>query len=97
MSVAAPEVPTDNTFTTYYGFEGYADTPVSVSSNELGNQAMVTLEGTALVDPTNEVMNVTWTVANADDAPYDKTPGAENTFRWTIPASEFPNYDASAC
>lgn len=49
VSVAAPEVPTDNTFTTYYGFEGYADTPVSVSSNELGNQAMVTLKHLLLI------------------------------------------------
>ena len=97
VRVAAPIVPTDNTFTTYYGFEGNADTPISGISTELGNQAMVTLEGTALVDSTNEAMNVTWTVANADDAPYDKTPGAENTFRWRIPASEFPDYDASAC
>ena len=93
----APAVPTDNTFTTYYGFEGNADTPISGISTELGNQAMVTLEGTALVDSTNEAMNVTWTIANDGEAAYDRTPGAKNTFRWVIPASEFPNYDASAC
>ncbi|MDD6082890.1 MAG: hypothetical protein PUB89_08650, partial [Oscillospiraceae bacterium] len=97
VSVAAPEVPTDNTFTTYYGYEGYTEVLSDGGNSELGTQAMVTLEGTKLVASIPELMDVTWTVANADGAPYYKTPGAENTFRWTIPASEFPNYDASAC
>ena len=97
VSVAAPEVPTDNTFTTYYGYKGYTEVLSNGGNNELGKQATVTLEGTGPVPSTTEDMDVIWTVANAGGAPYDKTPGAENTFRWTIPASEFPNYDASAC
>lgn len=97
VSVAAPEVPTDNTFTTYYGYEGYDEVLSDVGNSELGKQAMVTLEGTELVASTTEAMDVTWKIANADDTEYDRTPGATNTFRWTIPASEFANYDAADC
>ena len=97
VSVAAPEVPTENTFTTYYGYERYTEVLSDGGNNELGKQAMVTLEGTDLVDSIPEPMDVTWTVANADGAPYDRTPGAKNTFRWIIPESEFLDYDASAC
>ena len=97
VSVAAPEVPTDNTFTTYYGYEGYTEVLLDGGNRELGTQAKVTLEGTDRVEPTPEPMYVIWTVANADGAPYDRTPGAKNTFRWIIPASEFLDYDASAC
>ena len=91
----APAVPTDNTFTTYYGFEGYDASPISGSNTELGTQATVIFEGT--MAPTTADMDVTWTIANDGEAAYDRTPGAENIFRWTIPASEFQNYDASAC
>ena len=93
----APEVPTDNTFITYYGYEGYNEVLSDVGNSELGKQAMVTLEGTELVASTTEAMDVTWKIANADDTEYDRTPGATNTFRWTIPASEFANYDAADC
>ena len=93
----APEVPTDNTFITYYGYEGYDEVLSDVGNSELGKQAMVTLEGTELVASTTEAMDVTWKIANADNAGYDRTPGATNTFRWTIPASEFVNYDAADC
>ena len=97
VSVAAPEVPTDNTFTTYYGYEGYNEVLSDVGNSELGKQAMVTLEGTELVASTTEDLNVTWSVANADDAEYDKTPGATNTFRWTISDTKVENYDITGC
>ena len=93
--VTAPTVPTNNTFTTYYGYDGYTAGPVSGSSSELGTQATVTFEGT--MAPTEESMNVTWTIANDGGAGYDKTLGATNTFMWTIPASELTNYNASGC
>ncbi|MGN0736459.1 MAG: bacterial Ig-like domain-containing protein [Anaerovoracaceae bacterium] len=93
--VTAPTVPTNNTFTTYYGYDGYDANPISVSSSELGTQATVTFEET--VAPATSPMNVTWTIANEGEKAYDKTLGAANTFRWTIPASELTNYNASGC
>ena len=94
-SVTAPAVPADNTFTTYYGYDGYGASPISVSNSELGTTATVTFEGT--VAPVTEAMDVIWTIANDNGADYDRTVEAENTFRWTIPASALTNYDASAC
>ena len=97
VRVAAPEVPTDNTFTTYYGYEGYTEVLSDGGNSELGKQAMVTLEGTDRVDSIPEPMDVIWTVANADGAPYDRTPGAKNTFRWVIPEEALTNYSATDC
>ena len=97
VSVAAPIVPTDNTFTNYYGYEGYTEVLSDGGNSELGTQAKVTLEGTDLMASTTEDMKVTWTVANADGAPYDRTPGAKNTFRWVIPAEALTNYSATDC
>jgi hypothetical protein len=93
-SVAAPTVPADNTFTTYYGYDGYATTPISGTNTELGKTATVTFEGTT--SPTTADMDVTWTIESAGGV-YDKTPGAENTFRWTIPKSALTNYNAVYC
>ena len=93
-SVAAPTVPADNTFTTYYGNDGYATTPISGTNTELGKTATVTFEGTT--SPTTADMDVTWTIESAGGV-YDKTPGAENTFRWTIPKSALINYNAVYC
>ncbi|MGN0342647.1 MAG: hypothetical protein ACI4DO_07620, partial [Roseburia sp.] len=95
--VTAPTVPTDNTFTTYYGYEGYDEVLSDVGNSELGKQAMVTLEDTELVASTTEAMNVTWAIANADDAGYDSTPGATNIFRWTISDTKVKNYDITGC
>ena len=83
-SVAAPTVPENNTFTAYYGYDGYDTTPISGTNTELGKTATVTFEGTT--SPTTEDMAVTWTI-ESDGGVYDKTPEAENTFRWTIPES----------
>lgn len=94
-SVTAPKVPTNNIFTTYYGYEGYDISPVSESNSELGTQATVTF--TDSVNPNTEAMDVTWSIANAGGAAYDKTPGAKNTFRWTIPAAALTNYSATDC
>ncbi len=97
VRVTEPEVPANKTFTNYYGYEGYDEVLSDVGNSELGKQATVTLESTELVASTAEAMNVTWTIANDGGTEYDRTPGAANTFRWTIPASEFADYDATAC
>ena len=93
-SVAAPTVPANNTFTTYYGYDGYAATPISGTNTELGKTATVTFEGTT--SPTTTDMTVTWTIVS-NGGVYDNTPGAENTFRWTIPKSALRNYNAVYC
>ena len=93
-SVAAPTVPENNTFTAYYGYDGYDTTPISGTNTELGKTATVTFEGTT--SPTTEDMAVTWTI-ESNGGVYDKTPGAENTFRWTIPESALTNYNAVYC
>ena len=93
-SVAAPTVPANNTFTTYYGYDGYDETPISGTNTELGKTATVTFEGTT--SPATEDMAVTWTI-ESDGGVYDRTPGAENTFRWTIPESALTNYNAVYC
>ena len=93
-SVAAPTVPENNTFTAYYGYDGYDTTPISGTNTELGKTATVTFEGTT--SPTTEDMAVTWTI-ESNGGVYDKTPEAENTFRWTIPESALTNYNAADC
>ena len=93
-SVAAPTVPANNTFTTYYGYDGYAATPISGTNTELGKTATVTFEGTTL--PTTTDKTVTWTIVS-NGGVYDNTPGAENTFRWTIPRFALINYNAVYC
>ena len=93
-SVATPTVPSNNTFTTYYGYDGYTATPISGTNTELGKTATVTFEGT--MSPTTKDMTVTWTIVS-NGGVYDNTPGAENTFRWTIPASALTNYNAANC
>ena len=93
-SVAAPTVPANNTFTAYYGYDGYDTTPISGTNTELGKTATVTFEGTT--SPTTEDMAVTWTI-ESDGGVYDKTPEAENIFRWTIPESALTNYNAANC
>ena len=59
-SVVAPTVPANNTFTTYYGYDGYAATPISETNTELGKTATVTFEGT--MSPATADMDVTWTI-----------------------------------
>ena len=93
-SVAAPTVPENNTFTAYYGYDGYDTTPISGTNTELGKTATVTFEGTT--SPTTEDMAVTWTI-ESDGGVYDKTPEAENIFRWTIPEFALTNYNAANC
>lgn len=92
VSVTAPDAPT--TFEKYYGFEGYDEVLTNGGNNELGKQATVTFKGTS--DPTSANVNVKWTVESGNGV-YDKTPEAKNTFRWTIPADEFADYDATDC
>ena len=90
-----PSVPAGNLFTKYYGYDGYEALPTDGS--ELGKQAAVTILDRKENTTKNETVNVTWTVANDGGADYDKTPGASNTFRWTIPASALADYDITGC
>lgn len=90
-SVTAPTVPANNTFANYY-------TASSILTNggnsELGTTAKVTFEGS--VAPATVDMAVTWTLENAGGAEYNATPGAENTFRWTVNADAYKDYDAAS-
>jgi len=82
-SVTAPEVPTQ--FVNDYTADNV------LSSTELGTTAKVTLEGTTQPNP--KEMEVEWSLANENDAPYNATPAATNTFKWTVNASEYADYD----
>ena len=93
--VNSPSVPTGNTFTNYYGYDGYEALPVN--GRELGTQATVAVLDKQDNTTQNKTMNVTWTIANDGGTGYDKTPGATNTFRWTIPASALADYDVTRC
>ena len=93
--ITSPSVPSGNTFTTYYGYDGYAASPVNGS--ELGAQATAAVLDKSDNTTKNEALNVTWSVANDGGTGYDKTPGATNTFQWTIPASALEDYDATNC
>lgn len=91
--INAPSIPTDNTFSAYYSDTGLL---VDGGNSELGNQAEVTLEGTSNVQPLVAGMDVVWSLDNVGGADYNATPGAENTFRWTVPASEYGEYDSTS-
>lgn len=93
--ITPPSVPAGNTFTTYYGYNGYAALPVNGS--ELGTQATAAVLDKKDNTTKNESMNVTWAIANDGGTGYDKTPGATNTFQWTIPANALADYDVTSC
>ena len=87
--IAAPKIPDGGEFSDYY-------TAADVLTNsELGKQAGVTLEGTSNVPAEQLSMDVEWTLENAGGAGYDATPGAKNTFRWTVDSSAYRNYDTN--
>ena len=87
--VAAPTIPNGGVFSNYY-------TAADVLTNsELGTQAEVTLEGTAEVTAEQRFMDVEWKLENANGAGYGATPGAKNTFRWTVKPDAYQNYDAN--
>lgn len=87
--IAAPKIPDGGVFSNYY-------TAADVLTNsELGKQAGVTLEGTSNVPAEQLPMDVEWTLENAGGAGYDATPGAKNTFRWTVDSSAYRNYDTN--
>ena len=92
LSVTAPTVP--STFTNYYGHEGYDPILTSSGNGELGTQAEVTFETD--VPPTTKAMDVTWTIESAGGV-YDNTPGASNTFRWTITDASAADYNITTC
>ena len=87
--ITAPASPNGGVFSNYY-------TAADVLTNsELGTQAGVTLEGTAEVTAEQRFMDVEWKLENAGGADYDATPGAKNTFRWTVKPDAYQNYDAN--
>lgn len=89
-SVTAPSIPTGNTFTSYYTA---SDILSGGRNSELGTQAEVSFEGTAV--PVTANMDVTWTLENTNGAVYNAALGAENTFRWTVQGAAFANYDVA--
>lgn len=87
--ITAPASPNGGVFSNYY-------TAADVLTNsELGTQAEVTLEGTAEVTAEQRFMDVEWKLENANGAGYGATPGAKNTFRWTVKPDAYQNYDAN--
>lgn len=90
--VTEPSTPENLVFANYYTA---GDVLTDGKNAELGEKAKVTLEGEQ--EPTSLDMDVTWTLENSDNAPYDTTLEAENTFRWTISADQLENYDPTEC
>ncbi len=77
--ITIPEFPEDIIFDNYYSQYNILD------SQELADSTTVTL------DDYEERMGVEWEVVGN----YDDTPGAVNTFKWTINLTEGRNYDIS--
>lgn len=89
--VSIPTVPSSKVFANYYT----AENVLSNTNSELGRQTTLTLEGSA--SPNTKSVDVVWALANSGSAAYNATPGAGNTFRWTIAAAQIKDYDASGC
>lgn len=85
-NVTAPEVSTQ--FNAYYEAGN-----VLTSNDELGTTAKVTLEGNT--EPKTVAMAVEWSVVdeNGNAISYNATPLASNTFKWTVKASEYADYN----
>lgn len=86
--VATPAIPNGGVFSNYYTA---ADVLTNGANSELATQADVTLEGTTEVPPVQQPMDVEWTLDGGAD--YDATPGAKNTFRWTVKQAAYQDYD----
>lgn len=82
-AIAAPSLPKDNTFTSYYTAEEV------LSSTELNDEVTVTLEGELV--PITVNMDVEWSLVDM----YDATPGVTNIFKWKVKADEYVDYDIS--
>lgn len=89
--VAAPVGPSGAVFSNYYT----AADVLNGRNSELGTQADVTLEGTTDVAEEKLSMDVEWTLDGG--GAYDATPGAGNTFRWTVKPDAYQEYDANNC
>ena len=85
ISVQAPAAPEE--FSSAYT----ADTVLT--SQELGNTAKVTLEGS--LEPVTVNMAVEWTLENAENAEYAPGIFDKNTFRWTVKAGEYEGFDVN--
>ena len=87
VSIAAPAVPENNRFTSEYTAENV------LASTELGTTVQVTLEGTT--EPVTVDMAVEWSLANDNNAEYDTTSSATNTFKWTVKGDAYDEYDTN--
>ena len=88
--ITAPKVLGKNKFINYYTANN-----ILTDNSEIGTQAELALERS--ISPTTVKKTVTWTMANSGGAAYNAAPGAANTFRWTVKATEITDYDASEC
>lgn len=87
----APSAPDNNTFSTYYGFDGYKALPTD--GDELGSTVSVAVLDRQDNSTQNVNMPVTWSFVGG----YERSPGASNKLAWTIPASALADYDATSC
>lgn len=88
--ITAPALPNGGVFSNYYTA---ADVLVNGGNSELGTRANTELEGTAIIPGEACHMEVEWSLENAGGADYDATPGAGNTFRWTVKPDAYQEYD----
>ena len=90
--ITAPALPNGGVFSHYYTA---ADVLMNGGNSELGTQADVTLERTTDVAEEKLSMDVEWTLDGG--GAYNATPGAVNTFRWTVKPDAYQEYDANNC
>ncbi len=92
--ITAPALPNGGVFSNYYTA---ADVLANGGNSELGTRANAELEGTAIIPGVACHMDVEWILENAGGAAYDATPGAVNTFRWTVKPDAYKEYDTNNC
>lgn len=90
--ITAPDLQNGGVFSNYYTA---ADVLTNGGNSELGTYAIATLEETPIILGEIWPMNVEWILENAGGADYDATPGAVNTFRWTVKPDAYREYDTN--
>lgn len=92
--ITAPDLQNGGVFSNYYTA---ADVLTNGGNSELGTQATAILEGAEFLPGEMRFMDVEWSLENAGGADYDATPGAVNTFRWTVKPDAYQEYDRNNC
>ena len=92
--ITAPDLQNGGVFSNYYTA---ADVLTNGGNSELGTYAIATLEETPIILGEIWPMNVEWSLENAGGADYNATPGAVNTFRWTVKPDAYREYDTNNC